>query len=83
MARWKRECREVDEGLSEVERENKELEDIADDPSKIAMQKAKLEVYHVVRWRGLWFLEVRGGGIRILMSTSTFLEVKGVTQDCL
>ena len=44
MTRWKRECREVDEALSDVERESSELGEILDDPSKSAMKKAKMEV---------------------------------------
>ncbi|CAB4006965.1 dystonin-like isoform X1, partial [Paramuricea clavata] len=46
MTRWKRECREVDEALSDVERESSELGEILDDPSKSAMKKAKMEVIH-------------------------------------
>lgn len=44
MTRWRRECLEVDEALKVVERESEELGDIEGDPSKIAMQKAKLKV---------------------------------------
>ena len=44
MTRWKRECREVDEALLDVEHESSELGDILDDPSKSAMKKAKMEV---------------------------------------
>ena len=44
MTRWKRECREVDEALSDVERESSELGEILDDSSESAMKKAKMEV---------------------------------------
>ena len=44
MTRWKRECRELDEALRDVERENSELGEIIDDPDKSAMKKAKMEV---------------------------------------
>ena len=44
MTRWKRECREVDEALLDVEHESSELGDILDDPNKSAMKKAKMEV---------------------------------------
>ena len=44
MTRWKRECREVDEALRDVENESSELGEILDDPSKSAMKRAKMEV---------------------------------------
>jgi hypothetical protein len=44
LTRWKRECREVDEALNDVERESSELGEILDDPNKSAMKKAKMEV---------------------------------------
>lgn len=44
MTRWRRECRELDEALSDVEQENKELGEILDDPDKASMKKAKMEV---------------------------------------
>ena len=44
MTRWKRECREVDDALLDVENESSELGEILDDPNKSAMKKAKMEV---------------------------------------
>ncbi|XP_028414728.1 nuclear anchorage protein 1-like isoform X2 [Dendronephthya gigantea] len=44
MTKWKRECREVDEALSDVEKESSELGEIIDEPNKTAMKNAKMQV---------------------------------------
>ena len=58
MTNWGRECREVDDGLSEVERESKDLKDIADDPSKATMHRAKVKVRGVMYIYIYWMINV-------------------------